>query len=120
MGKYNQTNSLHMGFANNFKKTLHDFFFVQHPRQIKKIPQILKEFKGQEEQVMLLLCEKYQVNPNTIPGLNPNTASNSAPAIEEEKMEKITIESNADSSEEDAKHEQEPAEAHQEETDEKK
>ena len=63
-----------MGFSDNFEKTLNDFFFVNHPRQIKKIPGIIKEFKGSEREVMMHLCDKYKVNPNTIEGLGGYTA----------------------------------------------
>lgn len=75
-----------MGFSDNFEKTLKDFFFAKHPRQIKKIPEIMTEFKGQEREVMLHLCDKYKVNPNTIDGL-----SNSAPPapVMEEVVEVI-------------------------------
>ncbi|MFT6746174.1 MAG: hypothetical protein ACJAZ2_000512 [Glaciecola sp.] len=75
-----------MGFTDNFEKTLKDFFFAKHPRQIKKIPEIMTEFKGQERAVMLHLCKKYKVNPNTIDGL-----SNSAPlaAVTEEVVEVV-------------------------------
>ena len=70
-----------MGFSDNFEKTLNDFFFAKHPRQIKKIPEILKEFKGRERDVMMHLCDKYKVNPNTIEGLSGFTAP--APVVEE-------------------------------------
>lgn len=74
-----------MSFMNNFEQTLQDFFFRYHPRQSKKIPQIISEFKGQEKEVMLLLCKKYKVDPSTIDGLNSYTAPvvEATPAIEE-------------------------------------
>lgn len=74
-----------MGFSDNFEKTLNDFFFAKHPRQIKKIPEILKEFKGREQEVMLHLCDKYKVNPNTIEGLSNVAAP--APVVEEVVVE---------------------------------
>lgn len=76
-----------MGLVNNFEQILKDFFFVNHPRQIKKIPQIVKEFKGQEREVMLLLCEKYNVDKNTIEGLSGYTAP--APSVQEQAEEKV-------------------------------
>lgn len=45
----------------------------------------MSEFKGQEKEVMLLLCKKYKVDPSTIDGLNSYTAPvvEATPAIEE-------------------------------------
>jgi len=63
-----------MGFIDNFEKTLNDFFFVNHPRKIKIIPQIISEFTGREKDVMLHLCKTYKVNPSTIEGLSSFTA----------------------------------------------
>ncbi|MFT6715869.1 MAG: hypothetical protein ACJA0Q_000498 [Saprospiraceae bacterium] len=74
-----------MGFLDNFEKTLKDFFFAKHPRQIKKIPEIIKEFKGREQDVMLHLCEKYKVSPSTIDGLSSYSAP--APIVEEKVTE---------------------------------
>ena len=91
-----------MAFNDNFEQTLKDFFFVNHPRKSKLIPQMVKEFAGSEREVMMLLCKKYNVSTNTIEGLSASTpaptplADNTAEAssydsntiIEEEIAEK--------------------------------
>jgi hypothetical protein len=76
-----------MGFLDNFEKSLNDFFFAKHPRQIKKIPEIMKEFKGRERDVMLHLCKKYKVNPDTIDGLSDSVAP--AAVVEEVAVEML-------------------------------
>lgn len=69
-----------MGFPDNFEQTLKKFFFKYHPRKAEKIPAIVKEFKGSEKEVMLLLCKRYGVDPNTIDGLMSYQPPVSAPA----------------------------------------
>jgi hypothetical protein len=70
-----------MAFNDNFTQTLKDFFFVNHPRKSKLIPEIVKEFAGNEKEVMMLLCKRYKVNPSTISGLALNIPT-PAPAVE--------------------------------------
>ena len=62
-----------MAFNDNFEQTLKDFFFVNHPRKSKLIPQMVKEFAGNEKEIMMLLCKKYNVSPSTIAGLSTST-----------------------------------------------
>ena len=113
-----------MGFSDNFEKTLKDFFFAKHPRQIKKIPEIIREFKGSEQEVMLLLCEKYKVSPSTIDGLNSHTAP--APIVEEKAAEiaapvkPAEIENNAVDSEQEETPDDSAVKKNQEETNKEK
>lgn len=107
-----------MSFIDNFEQTLNDFFFRYHPRQIKKIPQIISEFKGKEKEVMLLLCKTYKVSPDSIEGLNaynPNPVA--APLVEaevtEEKTEEKVVEKvdeKADDNSEESTNEEAPTE----------
>lgn len=106
-----------MGYLDNFEKTLADFFFTNHPRQAKKIPQIMKEFKGREKDVMLHLCKTYKVDPNTIDGLNSYTPpvveavaekapeAEEAPVAKEEEISKevVEVENEANEEEESSK-----------------
>lgn len=92
-----------MAFADNFEETLKDFFFKKHPRQMKKIPQIISEFKGQEREVMQLLCKKYKVDPNTIEGLSGYTAPVAEEVTEEvveDAAEEVSEETTTEDSEE--------------------
>ena len=75
-----------MAFPDNFEKTLNDFFHRYHPRKKEKVPALVKEFAGHEKEVMLLLCKKYQVDPNSIDGLMAYTPTAQAPAAIPEKQ----------------------------------
>lgn len=86
-----------MSFIDNFEQTLNDFFFRYHPRQIKKIPQIISEFKGKEKEVMLLLCKTYKVSPDSIEGLNaynPNPVV--APVVDDKAIEEVPASESSD------------------------
>ena len=97
-----------MSFINNFEQTLKDFFFRYHPRKIEKVSQMVSEFKGQEKEVMLLLCKKYKVSPDTIDGLNAYNPTPVVPAVEaiaeetkiEKKAEEVKVTSNEDPAQE--------------------
>ena len=58
-----------MAVADNFKQLLNDFFALYHPRQVKKVDQIVSEFKGQEVEILKTLCDKYKKAYKVIPGL---------------------------------------------------
>ncbi len=70
-----------MAFNDNFEQTLKDFFFANHPRKSKLIPQMVKEFAGSEREIMMLLCKKYNVSTSTIEGLSTSTPA-PVPVIE--------------------------------------
>ena len=108
-----------MAFPNNFEKVLNDFFHRYHPRKKEKIPAIVKEFAGNEKEVLLLLCKKYGVDPNTIDGLMAYTPAISEPVNDNqgsvERAEKVTTDNQEEEEEGDNLVEENPSEGSEEE-----
>jgi hypothetical protein len=72
-----------MLIAEKFEQILLDFLKVHHPRKIKKVPQIVEEFKGNEVELLKALCLKYGKDFNAIPELKDVLDAERPPAIEE-------------------------------------
>jgi hypothetical protein len=72
-----------MLIAEKFEQILLDFLKVHHPRKIKKVPQIVEEFKGNEVELLKAMCIKYGKDFSTIPELKDFLGNEKPPVIEE-------------------------------------
>ena len=75
-----------MLIAEKFEQILLDFLKVYHPRKIKKVPEIVEEFKGNEVELLKALCVKYGKDFSAIPELK-DVVGNERPPVIEEKIE---------------------------------
>ena len=64
-----------MLIVEKFEQILLDFFKVHHPRKIKKVPQLVEEFKGKEVEMLKALCIKYRKDFSVIPEYDTPRAS---------------------------------------------
>ncbi len=58
-----------MIIVEKFEQILLDFLKVNHPRKVKKVPEIVKEFRGNEVALLKALCDRYQKDYTVIPNL---------------------------------------------------
>ena len=58
-----------MALTKSFEEILTAFLNEHDKRKRKKVDKLMKMFAGKEEEVILLLCKRYNVNPRTIDGL---------------------------------------------------
>ncbi len=72
-----------MLIAEKFEQILLDFLKVHHPRKIKKVPQIVEEFKGNEVELLKALCIKYGKDFSAIPELKDVVGNEKPPVIEQ-------------------------------------
>ena len=71
-----------MIIAEKFEQILLDFLKVNHPRKVKKVPQIVDEFKGNELELLKALCIKYGKDFSAIPELKDAIENEMPPVIE--------------------------------------
>lgn len=77
-----------MLIVENIEQLLKDFFALHHPRQVKKVSDIAKEFKGQEIELLKAICAKYKKDYSVFPGLEETLSTPApTPVIEEPVVE---------------------------------
>jgi hypothetical protein len=73
-----------MLIVENIEQLLKDFFALHHPRQVKKVADIAKEFKGKEIELLKAICAKYKKDYSVFPGLEDALSTPApAPVVEE-------------------------------------
>ena len=63
-----------MNFTKDFEAILVDFFKKYDEKNLKTVPEIMKRFRQNKVDVMLHLCNKYNVDINTIDGVDMSGA----------------------------------------------
>ena len=63
-----------MNFTKDFEAILVDFFKKYDGKNLKTVPEIMKRFRQNKVDVMLHLCNKYNVDINTIDGVDMSGA----------------------------------------------
>lgn len=63
-----------MNFTKEFEAILVDFFKKYDEKNLKTVPEIMKRFRQNKVDVMLHLCSKYNVDINTIEGIDMSGA----------------------------------------------
>ncbi len=64
-----------MNFTKDFEAILVDFFKKYDEKNLKSVPEIMKRFRQNKVDVMLHLCNKYNVDINTIDGIDMSGAA---------------------------------------------
>jgi len=59
-----------MQLTKDFQQILIDFFTKYDEKNLKTVPDIMKRFKQNKQQVILHLCNKYNVDINTLDGVD--------------------------------------------------
>jgi hypothetical protein len=54
----------------DFKTVLTQFFQKYRRQKLHRVDQLAEQFAGQEEEIMMLLCRKYKVDPSNVEGID--------------------------------------------------
>ena len=74
----------------DFKAVLTQFFKKYRRQKLHRVDHLAEQFAGQEEEIMMLLCRKYKVDPNNIEGIDLSAKINELNERAEEQAQHVS------------------------------